>query len=146
MLGIKVHSLELFIILEVKGKWIFFGRLTAMSTGVHVTSRHAASLCIFAPVKLQVALCVNSSRLCLEPEVNKVEVVGRLVHKKASAVPLVTVPAAKVVSTVVRVQHPLEMNTCDLPDGTGTDDLGDLGVVWRISVVEGDADLESLSQ
>ena len=67
--------------------------------------------------------------------------VSRLVYQEAAAVALVTMPATEVIGAVLRVEHPFKVDARDLTNCPRSNQLGNLGVVRGVSVVEGDANL-----
>lgn len=70
------------------------------------------------------------------PEVDKIKMMCRLVYQKTATVSLIAMPSTEVIGSVACVQHPLEVNAGDLSNGARSDQLGYLGVVRCVTIVE----------
>src|SRR5204863_484036 len=76
----------------------------------------------------------------VEPPVDQVEVVARLVDHQPAGVALVAVPAAEVVGAVAGVEEPLEVDGEDAADRAGLEQLLDSAVARGVAEVEGDGE------
>jgi hypothetical protein len=86
----------------------------------------------------QAAERADLRRVGVEPPVQEIEVVRRLVHPQGSALGPVAMPAAEIVGAVRRVEVPRKIDGRDLPDLARHQDFLDLLVLRRVAIVEGD--------
>ena len=94
-----------------------------------------------AAVAAQSAVGNNRHRIGVEPPVDEIEVVRRLVHQEAAAARLEAVPAPEVVGAVVHVEVPVEIDRQHAADLAVEQQLLDLLVLRRIAQVERHDDL-----
>ena len=79
-------------------------------------------------------------RVGVDPPVQQVEVMRRLVHEEAAGIAAVGMPAAEVVGAVAGIEIPVEVGRAHLADPARRQQLADLPRGRREAVVEGDVD------
>ena len=82
----------------MQGKWIVPGMFTAMRPGIEFGN--PPPLGVFTAIEPEVPHRKDRLGLGSQPEIHHVKVMGRLVDQKPSAVPLVPMPAPKVICAV----------------------------------------------
>src|ERR1044072_999472 len=89
-----------------------------------------------ASINLESCARGNFDRICIEPPVNQVEVMRRLVHPETAALGLEAMPATEVVGAVVDVEIPTEIDGQNAADGAGRKQLLDLLVFRRVTILQ----------
>lgn len=139
VLGLEVQLLQLRVLVDVDRERVVLGVRVVQVPLAQVLD--APLRRVLLAVEPQVAQAVDQLGLGVEPEVDQVKVVDRLVHLDAAAVRLVAVPPVHEVRAVRCVQDPVHVHGRHLADDAGVHQLAHLGVVRRVAVVEEHADL-----
>ncbi len=101
--------------------------------------RVAAPQGVFPAVEGEVAVGEDLPGDRVDPPVDEVEVVGRLVHEQAAGVLHPRMPAAEVVGAVTRIEQVLQVDRLHVADDARGNELLHLGAVGAPAVVEGHA-------
>ena len=83
---------------------------------------------------------VHLARIGTDVPVQEVEVVRRLVHEQIAAVGHECVPAPEVISSVLHIEIPMEVDRGDGANGTTRNEFLDLSSGRRTSIIERDVD------
>ena len=128
---------------NVSRKGIALGILAIGGTVIELGD--SSLLCVLASVELEVTQSEDLGGVGIYPEIDKVKVVGRLMHHKSATVSLISVPTAEIVCAVRGIKKPFEVDLLDVSDNTVHNKLTHLGLVGSVSVVEGHAEVSACS-
>ena len=96
-------------------------------------------------VKVALARSVDLDRLLIEPPIDQVEVVRRLVDKEAAGIFLTPMPASIVVGAVDGIEKPREIDRVDPTDDALIEQLFYPGHIRCKTIVEGDSHFAGLA-
>src|SRR5262245_6033693 len=92
-------------------------------------------------VDIQSAVRRHLDWICVEPPINEIKMMRRLVHPQTAATRFQTMPATEVIGSVTGVEIPGEVDRRHASDLTRLDDLFYFLVLRSVAIVEGDDDL-----
>ncbi len=138
VLGLQVQLGQLGTVGHVQREGVGLGLRGTVAA--RVAGGGAVPAPVLVPVEEQAPGGVDLLGPGVDPPVDQVEVVARLVHEESAGAVFVPVPAPEVVSAVVAVEQPFEVHRADLADRSGGDELADLAVDGVVAVVEADRD------